>query len=689
MIQNVSRLLLVLSLFLCNEARATTINTSASVINADLNAVWISQDGNLQLVGGSEGCILRSVDHGRSWLQADVSEDFPVDQLVGDTHGNVLALGERGILRSGDEGQHWIPVQLPDGSVISRLLFDAKRNDWLATNAKGGMLTSVDGGRSWRVVRGLSAAPLLNLALSTDGTIVAAGTEGSVVHSRDGRRWNLLKSDTTAYVSRILPLGHAQGTLVIWSDRSVSLITIQGGLETRTPVGEFPPTAVTFDARNRLAFVGNANGQVFRSADGGMHWQSSQVLDRVFLTEMLSDPASGALTAVGARGTVARSMDDGVTWKILRGNEWNSRLHAVMAGPDHAELYAVGTGGLILRSADHGQNWQSMRADTHGYVAEVLGIPDSDNVLAVGRDGLLLRSNDAGKSWWQIASGLTNDVYFHDILRNPQNGQLFICGPMSSLTRSGNNGVSWEGLQSVSDTGDDFFKQIVIDPTGKTLLLVASPGKVMRSTDNGQTWLATDADTSDPGIEQVTNSGIQAFLAIRRDGRLLGSDDDGIHWHELAQFPVETLGIYAEPASGMVWVMGRRQLFRSVDRGLHWQNMELENIGLNAMLRTRVGSLLGFGDVGTILRSIDDGQSWTRISSGITPALRKGVQDTTSGRIYVPGREGSLLYSDDDGLSWGSIPTRTRGHLNRVWIVPKERALVVTGERIVRIDLDR
>jgi photosystem II stability/assembly factor-like uncharacterized protein len=688
MFQHLSKLLLMASFVLCTEAQAATISASSSVINADLNAIWVGQDGNFLLAGGAEGSILRSVDHGLNWQQTDVSGDFPVDQFAGDTHSNILALGEQGILHSADEGRHWVRVQLPGAGAASRLLFDAKRDRWLATNARGGMLRSADGGRSWQSVRELPAMPLLYLAQGGDGSIVAAGTEGTVAYTRDGWHWSVLKAATMAHVSRVLALGRAQGTLVVWSDHSVSLITARGQLENRAPVGEFPPTAVTFDVLHHLAFVGNSNGQVFRSADGGMHWESSQVLDKVFLTEMYSDPETGALTVVGARGTVARSTDGGATWSVLRGNEWNSRLHAVSASADHTELYAVGTGGMILRSADRGQTWQLVRADTHGYVAEILGAPDSDNILAVGRDGLLLRSSDAGKSWQQTASGLKTDVYYHDILRDPATGKMYICGPMSSLTRSRDGGVSWEGTQPVGSAGDDFFKQIVIDPVGKTLLLAGSPGRVMRSTDDGQAWQVTDADTSDPGIEQVVNTGARAFLAIRRDGRLLGSDDDGQHWRDLAKFPVETLGIYAEPVSGFVWVMGRGQLFRSADRGLHWQATELQTTGLNAMLRTRAGTMLGFGDAGTILRSTDDGQSWSKIPSGATPSLRKGVQDNASGRIYVPGREGSLLYSDDDGLRWQSIPTNTHGHLNRVWLVPKEHALIVTGERIVRIVLE-
>ncbi len=678
----------MVGLVLCTATQAAPISTSSSVINADLNAIWVGQGGNLLLAGGAEGSILRSADHGKNWQQTDVPGDFPVDQLAGDTHGNILALREQGILHSADEGLHWARVQLPEAGVASRLLFDAKSDHWLATNAKGGMLCSADGGRSWQVVRELPAIPLLYLAQGADSSIVAAGTEGGVVYTRDGRHWRVLKAATTAHVSRVLPLGHAQGTLVVWSDHSVSLITARGQLQSRAPVGEFPPTAVTFDVLHHLAFVGNANGQVFRSADGGMHWESSLVLDKVFLTEMHSDPQTGALTVVGARGTVARSTDGGAKWSVLRGNEWSSRLHAISASPDHTELYAVGTGGMVLRSADRGQNWQLMRADTHGYVAEISGAPDSDNILAVGRDGLLLRSSDAGKSWQQTNSGLKTDVYYHDLLRDPATGQMFICGPMSSLTQSRDGGMTWVGTQPVSSAGDDFFKQIVADPAGKILLLVGSPGRVMRSTDDGQTWQVTDADTSEAGIEQIANTGARAFLAIRRDGRLLGSDDDGLHWRDLTKFPVETLGIYAEPASGFVWVMGRGQLFRSADRGLHWQATELQTTGLNAMLRTRAGTLLGFGDAGTILRSTDDGQSWSRIPSGATPSLRKGVQDNASGRIYVPGREGSLLYSDDDGLRWQSISTRTRGHLNRVWLIPKEHALIVTGERIVRIVLE-
>lgn len=681
---NILQLICALCL-LCSNATAKPI---ATVINAELNAVWTSEDGHLLLAGGEDSSLLRSEDGGTHWQQATLPGNFNIQQIVADGQANYLALGEQGLLYSTDEGRSWAQAKMPAGQIASWLMFDSKRHKWWASNAKGGLLYSTDGGHSWQTVARLPNTPLLTIEASPKGGIVAAGVQGTVLYSAEGKIWRELKADVSANISRILPLSDKEGTLAIWADGSVSLLSPDGTrLLRRASLGDQAPTVVAYDVKRHQALVGNRNGEVWRSNNAGQSWQTSVVVDKVFLTGLHANPLTGELIATGGRGTVAHSQDGGNHWELLRGNEWTSRLQALTTTRDGRFMYAVGTGGLTIRSTDYGNRWTTLQEDTHRYVVDLAGMPETDTLVAAGSDGLLIRSEDAGHTWHSVATGLKTDISFQGLLRDPRTNTLLACGPMASLTRSADGGKSWQGMQPVPEAGDGYFKQIVADASGSTLLLVGSPGQVVRSADNGQTWHATDADTSDQGVEQISPLGQGIFIATRSDGRVLRSNDDGQHWKEVANFGIPVAGIHTEPARGLAWVMGLGKLFRSADHGATWKESKTPTATMNFIMRSQKGSLLAFGNAGVILRSVDDGITWQVTSSGTRSSLRKPLQSTVSGEIFVPGRDGTVLSSNDDGLSWSSLPTHTRGHLNRLWLSTDGKTLIASGDRIVRINM--
>lgn len=661
----------------------------ATVINAELDAVWVSPDGQFVLAGGRDATLLRSMDAGMHWQQARMPSPFVVDQLAGDNAGDFLALGEQGLLHSRDKGEHWTPTTLPANSVPSRVLFDPNTHQWFATNAKGGMLFSQDGGQSWKNVAGIKKdAPLLILSLTARGHIIAAGMNGEIVYSKDRKTWVHLQANVGAHIARLLPLAKDEGTLAVWADGSTSLISPEGRwLKNAGSVGDRPPTVVSYDAKHHLALVGNLDGKVLTSSDLGKTWQSHTIIDKIFLSGLTVSPQTGKIIATGGAGTVAESADGGNSWKILRGNEPTSRLQELAASADAKTLYAVGTGGMIVRSQDYGEHWRALREDTNQYVGEIASSADNKTLVAVGAYGLMVRSDDDGQSWHAVNSNLPIEVTFKSVILNPRDNAFWVSGAMGSVTYSLDNGLSWHGTQSMPDAGDGFFRQIVTNEAGSTLLLAANPGKVMRSVDNGASWHATDADTSDPGIDQIIPVGAQTFIAIRGDGQTLRSTDDGQHWAKIVDTGAGTSGIYAEPEKNLVWVMGQGKVFRSADRGEHWQESSLNGVTLNYMLRSQSGTLLGFGNFGALVRSTDNGVTWSRVNSGVKPSLRKPLQDPKSGRIYVPGREGTLLYSDNDGLKWEKIDLHTEAHVNRLWLDDAGKVLVVTGEKIIRVDL--
>lgn len=682
--------LLFILYFICNglvvsNACARSV-IQTEVINADLMAISRGSNAGTLLAGGTDGRILRTTSNGNAWQPAHLDGKLHVVQIVARPHKSVLAVTQNGLIRSVDDGQHW--TRLPDANfVANRLGFHEKTGLWIAVGTHGEILTSPDDGSHWTLRYNTpDRAPLTALSLARSGYGVAAGAGGHAVFSPDAIHWKPVKTANTSNINRLQPLPDTQGTLGFWSDASIVLFPADGSSPKRYPsASEETPYVTAYDPIHRRTYMATTHGHLFRSTNLDGHWEDLGSIDNILITSLLVDPADGSLTAVGARGLLARSSDGGLHWTRLWDDIWGASLNTAFS-PDGEHIVAVGTGGLIMLSKDGGKHWTQSERNLKYYIHEIASTPDRKAVLAVGAQGLILRSMDAGQSWSKIRSGMKPDVTLFSLIENSRSQQLLACGPMGSFLHSDDNGLTWHVTRPVSEAGDGYLRQMVMSESG-ILLAIGSPGRIVRSTDGGLTWQATDADTHGTGIRDAASAGQDTFFALRSDGQLLGSADGGRHWNATAITDAVNGALYAEPATGNIWVMHQDTLYHSPDRGHSWLHSEMPGSRLNFMLRTQTGTLLGFGDKGLILRSDDNGNHWQPETSGTQSALRKPLEDQVTQTIYVPGRDGTLLFSEDDGLHWQSIETDTPAHLNRLWLSKDGRTLLATGERLVRLTL--
>lgn len=664
----------------------------AAVLNADLMALGTGSSASTWLVGGTDSRLLRSADGGRSWHQTAIDGKYQIVQIAARPHGAVLAVSQENLLRSHDDGQHWEIVELPDGQKISRVIFHQVSHQWIAISMAGTILSSTDDGLNWKInYRNRDNAPLTALAENSEGHLLAAGAGGQLVYSADARHWKTLPTDTTAPITRLLALPGKKEILSFWADSSVIAVPLGGKSPRptrRQGASQEVPYAVAYDSTHGITVMATTRGHLYRSINAGKSWQDLGSLDNILITSILADPHDGSLTAVGARGTIARSTDDGLHWEMIAGNQWGTTLNAAQAGPDGKFLLAAGTGGLLMSSSDRGQSWQKLAEHLKYYVQDIIPTPDHNGILTIGEQGVVLHSTDEGENWTRVATGMKPEVTLFSVLEHPLTHELMACGPMGTFITSADGGLTWHVRQSVDEAGEGYLKQLVADGDSGTLLAIASPGIVVRSDDRGNNWQATDADAGDKGISTAGALGQGIFVATRGNGQALRSTDDGRHWKPVAEISNATPGnLYTEPSTGSAWIMARDALYRSTDRGASWQRIEHPGITLNFILRTPSGTLLGFGNAGVIMRSTDNGEQWVGVASGTQSALRKPLADAHHGRIFVPGRDGTLLVSSDDGQHWQGIETNTPAHLNRLWLSPDGKTLIVTGERIVRIAL--
>ena len=188
------------------------------------------------------------------------------------------------------------------------------------------------------------------------------------------------------------------------------------------------------------------------------------------------------LVAVGERGTILRSSDNGLSWESAAVAA-SAALTGVAFAPDARHGWAVGHDALILATTDAGRTWskQWQGANLTDSFLDVVA-PDAQHVIAVGAYGLYLSTGDGGATWTRRKI-IDEDNHLNRLSLGPA-GTLYIAGERGTILRSGDGGTTWVRLPVPYD--GSFYGVLPLDR--RTLVAYGLQGRVYRSTDDGATW---------------------------------------------------------------------------------------------------------------------------------------------------------------------------------------------------------
>jgi photosystem II stability/assembly factor-like uncharacterized protein len=230
--------------------------------------------------------------------------------------------------------------------------------------------------------------------------------------------------------------------------------------------------------------------------------------------------AGTRIVAVGERGIVLLSDDEGETWR--QGVVPVQVTLTAVTFADERNGWIVGHDALVLGTSDAGASWTRLYADP-GLEAPLLDVSFTDPLsgIAVGGRGNLFVTRDAGKTWeGEVIYGADEfDGHLFDITRAP--GALFLAAEAGAVQRSLDGGATWQLL----DTGynGSFFGLMALR-TGR-LLAYGMLGNIRYSDDGGNTWQAAQAPVGKSlltGVEladgRVVLGGLDGALVISADG---------------------------------------------------------------------------------------------------------------------------------------------------------------------------
>jgi photosystem II stability/assembly factor-like uncharacterized protein len=321
-----------------------------------------------------------------------------------------------------------------------------------------------------------------------------------------------------------------------------------------------------------------------------------------------------ARASSGMKGGIFRQTVGDDRWtQLTNGLPEVTQVQAIVVHPTNPDVVYLGTRSGPYRSADRGLRWERLDFPEGTEVWSILVHPSNPRILYAGTSPVgVYRSDDAGDSWRRLPNAV-----------QPERVKMksFTCRVM----------------------------RLVADPARPEELYAAlEVGGVMRSLDGGEAWDDCSSDLLKLAELPQLKSKIDSDTDI--EGMLDGH-------------AVCVTG--ARP--GTVFLAVRMGLFESGDRGSSWRSLEIGRFSpltygrdilvspanprhlyacLSPAARSKDGSLY---------RSQDLGESWTRFDHGVkadSTMMAVALHRRDPDQVYCVSRSGQIFGTQDGGRAW-------------------------------------
>jgi len=267
------------------------------------------------------------------------------------------------------------------------------------------------------------------------------------------------------------------------------------------PVGNRATAVAGIPGNPGVYYVGAASGGIFKSTDGGIHW------DPIFDDQPVSSIGSLAVAAG----------DPNIVW----------------AGTGESFIRShISVGSGIYKSLDAGKTWKLMGLEKTGRIGNVVIDPHNPDVVlacALGhaygpqQERGVFRTTDGGKNWERVLF-VDENTGCSDIGMDPNNSRTLFAGmwqleihtygrksggPGSGLFKSTDGGVTWKRLEghglphspigriAVRVAPKDSNRIYALMETGDGVPMDGKPtqsGQLWRSDDGGENWQLVNSD---------------------------------------------------------------------------------------------------------------------------------------------------------------------------------------------------
>lgn len=263
--------------------------------------------------------------------------------------------------------------------------------------------------------------------------------------------------------------------------------------------------------------------------------------------------AGDRLVAIGERGHIIFSDDEGTTWTqaevpvsvTLTGVDFGSETHG----------WAVGHSGVVLHSDDAGETWELQLT---GIRAAELAIESQEEAIAEMEERVAAAPEDEKSDLeWALDDLLfTLENMQADLEVGPVNPFLdvwfgdedtgFVVGAYGLFFHTQDGGETWQDWSPRLDNAQNFHLNAITQVGGGAMVIAGEAGQIHVSQDNGQTWERRESPYPGSLFGVTGTSQADEVLVFGLRGTLMQSSDLGQTWTTVNTGSTATLndGVY-------------------------------------------------------------------------------------------------------------------------------------------------
>jgi photosystem II stability/assembly factor-like uncharacterized protein len=289
--------------------------------------------------------------------------------------------------------------------------------------------------------------------------------------------------------------------------------------------------------------------------------------------------AGTRLVAVGERGLILLSDDDGTSWRQAKVPVAVTLTAARFPTPKSG--WAVGHAGIVLHTVDGGETWarqldgkavtgiltEAAKASGSAQMSAVaqqfagdgpdkpfldLHFQDERHGILVGAYGLVLRTEDAGKTWQPMMDRIENPKGLHIYAIAVRGDSIWLAGEQGFLAHSADGGKTFARIET--PYRGSYFTLAALQDGG--IVFGGLKGNAFRSIDGARFEKVEGFIPVSLSASAVLADG--KVLFSNQAGQLFVSGDQAHSVRAVSQFRAAPLAAVAQAANGNIVVAGVR-----------------------------------------------------------------------------------------------------------------------------------
>ena len=587
--------------------------------------------------------------------------------------------------KSIDAGVNWPSLNFAGLGAVKDNLFAYANGTLLVVTQQNGIYISRNGGRNWQQATLPGAGVVINSFMAGD-SLFFAGTEahGLLMSSDRGVTWETVNSPLNE--GRVRTVFFHDGRLYVEKIlQGLELYYGQEGVRDWRPFGEaFKIYGVSFMKFIAGRFYVGNNFSIWHSSDAAGAWQmGSGAIVNQFARSLVS--TGNVLYAGTDLSGVYTSTDGGAVWQKA---ETPFRAATSLHFLQQEEFSLIGTESAIFRSRDSGATWarRSFFDPDFTFNAPKLFV-GQDVLAAFGQDGLFL-SYDAGSNWLQILSPVFDNNIVRDFISIEG---AFVAATSRGIFYSFDLGATWAEAvfnTEITSGGKEAFALFA----ARNAVYAGLRAGIFRSVNGGLTWRFDGESTAAESFLAAGNN-----LFMRGGGGIFRRVPGELRWQRL-QISGNPLVAVLLHHNGALYAGTRNSgIYMSEDEGENWQAaqlppdiLEIESLFAADSTTLFAGAIVRANNTFPVLTSADGGRNWE-----YAPPLNSGrlAKIEASGPAWYAVAGGSIHRSLNRGQAWTPLQTGLENALatvqfERLAALDRLLAFTAKGYFLQREDLD-